>query len=300
MDTPEARYDQLTDRVGTLYDEGLQRVALDLLDAADPGLEPWSAELAHLRACLLGSLGESTEALATLQQASDAGGWWEEGILTEDDDLAALQYLPAFQRLVELSRSRRVTSQDQPLIRLPSGDADSVTRPRGVVVALHGAGQRASHAMRDWSGVLEAGYALVGVESSQLMSPMYRTWPDPVEAVKDISRALEQLPAELRGLPLIAAGFSAGGRVALNWAVEADPVPADGVVVLAPALREVPEKAQGPLSPATVLIGTEDELLEVVEAAEEQLAALGLTVERLPRLGHEFPPDFAPQLWITR
>lgn len=290
MDTPEARYDQLTDRVSTLYDEGLQQLALDLLAAADPGLEAWTAELAHLRACLLGSLGESTEALATLQRASDAGAWWEASILTDDDDLTALQYLPAFQRLVELSRSRRVAAQDAPAIALPSGN------PGGVVVALHGAGQRASHAMRDWSGVLELGYALVGVESSQLMSPMYRTWPDPAESAKDIGRALDQLPAQLRGLPLIAAGFSAGGRAALNWAVAGDPVRADGVVVLAPALRALPEKAQGLLSPATVLIGTDDDLLEVVDGAEAQLAALGLTVERLPGLGHEFPQDFADRL----
>ena len=290
METPEVRYARLTDRVGALYDEGLQRVALDLLDVADADLDPWAAELAHLRACLLGSLHETTEALATLQQASDAGGWWEESSLTEDDDLAALQHLPAFQALVELSRARRITAQDPPLIALPSVMAG------GVVVALHGAGQRASQAMSDWAGVLELGYALVGVESSQLMSPMYRTWPDPAEATKDIARALDQLPEELRGLPLIAAGFSAGGRVALNWAVGADPVPAAGAVVLAPALRALPEKAQAPLSPASILIGTEDDLLEVVDAAEQQLSTLGFTVDRLPGLAHEVPQDLAVRL----
>ncbi|MDX6264506.1 MAG: hypothetical protein QOH84_6194, partial [Kribbellaceae bacterium] len=63
METPEDRYDHLTDRISTLYDEGLQPVALDLLDAADSDLEPWAAELAHLRACLLGSIHETTEAL---------------------------------------------------------------------------------------------------------------------------------------------------------------------------------------------------------------------------------------------
>jgi predicted esterase len=310
VETPEDRYDHLTDRISTLYDEGLQPVALDLLDAADPDLEPWAAELAHLRACLLGSIHETTEALTTLQKASAAGAWWAEEILTEDDDLAALQYLPAFQQLVASSRARRVTSEDPPLIQLPSdatqadgagaprraADALGTVRPCGVVVALHGAGQRAGHAMRDWAGVLELGYALVGVESSQLMSPMYRTWPDPAEAAKDIARALDQLPTQLQGLPLIAAGFSAGGRVALNWAVEADPVPAAGVVVLAPALRGLPEKALSALSPASILIGTADDLLEVVDNAEGQLAGLGFTVDRLPGLGHEFPQDLVERL----
>jgi dienelactone hydrolase len=328
VETPEDRYDQLTDRVAALYDEGLQSVALDLLDAADSDLEPWAAELAHLRACLLGSIHETTEALTTLQQASAAGAWWAEEILTDDDDLAALQYLPAFQQLVATSRTRRVTSIDPPLVQLPErssgpapsggpgrdrqasgagvvgragetavdGQAGGEGRPCGVVVALHGAGQRARHAMRDWAGVLELGYALVGVESSQLMSPMYRTWPDPGAAAKDIARALDGLPGQLRGLPLIAAGFSAGGRVALNWAVEADPVAAAGSVVLAPALRGVPEKAQNALSPASILIGTADDLLEVVEDAEPQLAGLGFTVDRLPGLGHEFPQDLTSRL----
>ncbi|MEV6417044.1 alpha/beta hydrolase [Kribbella sp. NPDC051718] len=304
METPEDRYDRLTDRVAALYDEGLQPVALDLLDAADPDLEPWAAELAHLRACLLGSLHETTEALTSLQQASAAGAWWAEEILTEDDDLAALQYLPAFQSLVALSRDRRIASEDPPLIQLPAWPSDPAQaagagagrRACGVVVALHGAGQRARHAMRDWAGVLELGYALVGVESSQLMSPMYRTWPDPGEAAKDIARALDQLPVQLRDLPLIAAGFSAGGRVALNWAVEADPVPVSGAVVLAPALRGVPEKAKNALSPASILIGTADDLLEVVDDAGEQLAGLGFTVDRLPGLGHEFPQDLATRL----
>ena len=299
MDAPEARYDRLTDRVFALYEEGLQPVALELLAAVDPELEPWSAELAHQRACLLGSIDEPAEALRVLQEAGDAGGWWSPEIL-EDDDLAALQDLPAFQKLVALSRDRRTTPQDPPLIQLPkAAPASTGSAPTafpGVVVALHGAGQRASHAMRDWAGVLELGYALVGVESSQLMSPMYRTWPDPAIAREDIARALAQLPDELRGLPLIAAGFSAGGRVALDWALTGQPEQAAGVVVLAPALRELPAEAHGALQPATVLIGTEDDLIEVVDEAADQLAALGLTIHKVPALGHEFPDDLTVHL----
>lgn len=290
MDNPEGRYDRLIDRASALYEEGLQAVALDLMADLDPELEPWSAELAHLRACLLVTIGEPAEALRVLQEASDAGGWWDEAILTEDDDLAALQDLPAFKTLVALSRDRRTTAQDPPLIELPASSVG------GVVVALHGAGLRASHAMRDWAGVLDLGYALVGVESSQLMSPMYRTWPDPAIAREDIARALAQLPEELRGLPLIAAGFSAGGRVALDWALTGQPERAAGVVVLAPALRELPTEAQGPLSPATILIGTEDDLLEVVDEAAAQLTAFGLTIQKLPALGHEIPADLTEHL----
>jgi len=137
---------------------------------------------------------------------------------------------------------------------------------------------------------------VAGVESSQLMWPRYRTWRDQEAAEGDLRRALEQLPEELRDLPLIAAGFSAGGRVALDWALTGRPVSLAGVVVLAPALRDLPAEAQGSLAPARIVIGTGDELLEVVDEAGERLSALGFSIERVPGLTHEFPADFAARL----
>ncbi len=294
MDNAEARYDQLIDDAAALYEQGQSESALQLMDAVEAelgaGLEPWSAELAHLRACLLGTLDRADDALQVLVTACAAGAWWHEQILTEDDDLAALQDLPAFQEIVQTSRVRHTSDPVPPLIELPAPGRPVVR----VVVALHGAGLRAGHAAREWAEVLEDGAALVCVESSQLMSPMYRTWPDRAKAVEDIAAALEHLPAELRGLPMIAAGFSAGGRAALDWALTGQPVPVAGVVVLGPALRELPETAHSALSPAVVLIGTDDELVEVVDEAAGQLTAFGLTIVKLPGLGHEFPADFGP------
>jgi hypothetical protein len=50
------------------------------------------------------------------------------------------------------------------------------------------------------------------------------------------------------------------------------------------------------LSPAKILIGTADDLLEVVEGAAEQLSTLGLEIERVPGPGHEFPQGFGSWL----
>ncbi len=290
MNLAEDRYDALTDEVAALYDAGRQADALALMDAAGE-LTPWAAELAHLRACLLGSLDRPDEALAVLRQATDHGAWWAESILTEDDDLAGLQQLPGFEEVLTRSRDRRTTDPTLPLIHLPgAGGEDGQASATRVVVALHGAGQRATHAARDWAPVLDLGCALVCVESSQLMSPMYRTWPDPEAAREDIARALTHLPDELQDLPLIAAGFSAGGRAALDWALTGLPQPADGVLVLAPALRTLPPTAANSLSPATILIGSDDDLLETVTAAP--LEALGLETRILPAEGHQVPAGF--------
>lgn len=292
VDTPDSRYNDLSDRLFTLYFEGRQRVALELLAKPDPDLEPWSAELAHFAACMHGSLDEPAAALQVLQTASDAGAWWEPSTLTDEEDLEALQSLTEFQELVALSATRRNSEPIPAIIQLPTG----VVRAGGVVVALHGAGQAAARAATDWAEVLKLGYALVCVESSQRMSPMYRTWPERDRAIEDIGRALDELPAELRGLPLIAAGFSAGGRAALDWALTASPVPAAGVIVVGPALRELPAEAHGTLSPAVVLVGADDELLEIVDEAADRLTGFGLTIDRVPGLEHAFPQDFAQRL----
>jgi dienelactone hydrolase len=285
-----ARYDELNDRVFALYEAGRYDEALRVLDTESAGLEDWIAELAQVRACVLAVNGDADGALRALRDASAAGAWWRPEILTEDDDLAALRGRAEFERLV--ARSGALASDDvvPALVELP--DRSAV----GVVVALHGAGQTAEHARTAWRAVLDRGHALVCIQSSRRMSPRYRTWPDPEQARADIARALVDLPVALGGLPVVAAGFSAGGRVALDWALTATPTPVNGVLALAPALRQLPPAATGKLSPATVWVGTADDLLEVVDEAAEQLTAFGCTIERLPGLGHTFPPDFGDLL----
>ncbi|MEU8225856.1 phospholipase [Kribbella sp. NPDC048915] len=286
------RYDALVDGVEELYEQGRYGEAVALMDSESGGLEAWQAELAHLKACVLGAGGDTDGALRVLRDASAEGAWWVPDILLDDDDLAGLRGRPEFDEMVAVSGARASGDPVPALVDVPEQLA-------GVVFALHGAGQTAEHARRDWAGVLERGYALVCVTSSHRMSPRYRTWPDREQAAADIAAALDrwqamtslQLPRE--GLPLVAAGFSAGGRAALDWALTGRPVPVDGVLAMAPALRELPTDRPS-LSPATVWIGTDDGLLEVVDAAADQLD--GFTIERVPGLGHAFPPDFAQRL----
>ncbi|HEY3560399.1 MAG TPA: alpha/beta hydrolase [Kribbella sp.] len=284
-----ARYDELDGRVYALYEAERYDEALQALDAGSDGLEDWMAELALLRACLLAVSGHPDRALHVLEDASASGAWWLPEILTDDDDLEALRGRPEFGKLLAVSAERVSDDVVPALIDVPD-------QPQGVVVALHGAGQTAAHAQRDWAGVLERGHALVSVQSSRRMSPKYHSWPDRDQAIADIARALAQLPAELQGLPVVAAGFSAGGRAALDWALTAEPSPAAGVLVLAPALRELPDTAAGKLTPATIWIGADDDLLEVVEPMADRLAAFGCTIEQLPGLGHAFPVGFGAQL----
>ncbi|GAA1609939.1 hypothetical protein GCM10009742_70740 [Kribbella karoonensis] len=281
------RYDELSDRVYALYEVEAYDEALEVLRTESTGLEPWRAELAQVEACLLAVRGDADEALRVLREASADGAWWAPEVLADDDDLEALRGRPEFEELLAVSGSRAADDVVPALVDVPD-------RPRGVVVALHGAGQTAAHARADWSAVLDHGYALVCVESSRRMSPMYRTWPDRAQAAADIARALVGLP-DLDG-PVLAAGFSAGGRAALDWALTATPAPVSGVLALAPALRELPDAAANPLSPATIWIGTGDDLREVVDEKAAALTAFGCTIAPIPGLGHAFPDRFGELL----
>jgi predicted esterase len=289
-------YGALSDAVFTLYAAGRQREALALLAGAGPELLAWRSELAHLGACLHGSLGERDAAMATLAEAHAAGGWWDPEILVGDDDLSSLAGLPEFAALVESSRARWSRANAEPdrtgdRLALPSGPA------RGLVVALHGAEEDADDAMAAWGSATELGLAVLAVRSSQRTSPSYRSWPDQERAGAEISGALATLPADLRDLPVIATGFSAGGRVALTWALSETPSTVAGVFVVAPAVRGGWRQTSAhALEPALLLVGEDDDLHDDVVAAGRTLAASGFGVDVVAGLGHRFPDDFAERL----
>jgi len=266
------------------FDDGLAR-----LDSAPEELEAWQAELAYHRACLLGASGAPDAALAALQTASTAGGWWDPAVLRDEDDLAALRGRADFEELVATSAPR--WEDGQRLDR--SGDIllEATGPPRGLLVALHGAEEDASDAAHAWGVAREVGLAVLAVRSSRRTSPSYRTWGPDALSSPDLADALATHGVE-PDAPLYVAGFSAGGRIAIDWSLRRQPVPVTGVIAVAPALttEALPSAAPGPaLDPARILVGSEDDLLEDVLAVGESLAGAGFRVDVLDGVGHEVP-----------
>lgn len=291
-------YRELSDTVFRLHAAHRLREALELLTVPPHELRPWRAELAHLRACLHGSLGEHDQALDVLVDAHAAGSWWDPRILVEDDDLSGLWHVPAFDLLVASSREQwqqanATTDRTGDRVALPDN------APRGLLVALHGAEEDADDAMEAWGRATLQGFAVLAVRSSQRTSPSYRSWPDPQRATLEVAEAHALLPGHVRALPTVAAGFSAGGRVALHWALTGDPLPVAGVVAVAPAAstdRLPSHAAQTPLRPALLVVGSQDELSGDVAAIGRELASHGFVVDVVPGLGHAFPDDFGTRL----
>jgi dienelactone hydrolase len=298
---PARSYRELNEQVFRLYAHGRQEDALRLIETADDALVPWRAELAYLCACLHGSLGRPGRALGALEAAAADGAWWDPAVLEDDDDLAGARDLPAFGPLLEVVSERWRAAHahlDRGGDRLATPDGPA----RGVLVALHGAEEDADDAMAAWGVAGESGYAVLAVRSSQRTSPNYRTWPDGERAAQEVAQAHAGLPDDLRMLPVVAAGFSAGGRIALRWALTDEPFAAAGVIAVAPAITVdgLPASISDRLTPARLLVGGDDDLGDDVMAVWGRLKSVGFTLDVVPGLGHAFPADFPSRLtaWL--
>ena len=290
--TPLARYRAVNDAVFRLYDDGDHAEALALIAAHAEDLADWDSELAVLAACLHGRLDDPRSALDALAGAADRGGWWDPRLLAEDDDLAALRDLEGYDDLLALSRDRWRRAHEA---TDRSGDVVVAhDEPIGLLVALHGAEEDAGDAAAAWGPVAAAaGLTLLAVRSSQRSSPRYRSWPDPVRARSEVLEAWSRLPAAERHRKVVLAGFSAGGRVALQLALDPQQLqpPVAAVLAVAPAIGpdDLPTGAER--RSGAVWVGADDDLLPRVEAARPRLEPAGITVEVLPGCGHVVPPD---------
>lgn len=285
------RYRSVNDEVFQRYDDGDFAGALEVVTAARDELAAWDAELALLSACLLGRLDQPDRALAELHDAAARGGWWDPGVV-DDDDLAPLRGRPGYDDLLATSERRWRTANAHPD---RSGDVvEHVPDPRSVLVALHGAEEEATDAALVWGPVAaQAGAALLAVRSSQRTSPRYRSWPDPARAAQEVLDAWSRLPENLRRLPVVVAGFSAGGRVALQLALgaSADAPTYAAVLAVAPAAGPDDLPAASGFVRGRVWIGADDDLLARVEGARTLLEAAGVDVEVVDGLGHAVPDD---------
>jgi len=282
-------YLAIVDDVFTAYAEGRFDDGLARLESAPDELEAWQAELAYHRACLLGASGAPDAALTALQSAAAAGGWWDPDVLGDEDDLSALRGRADFEELVTSSAGR--WKRGQSLDR--SGDIRLAAAgpARGLLVALHGAEEDASDAVRAWGAAREVGLEVLAVRSSRRTSPNYRTWGPDAASASDLADALATHGVDT-GEPLYVAGFSAGGRIAIDWALRGQPTRVAGVIAVAPAIttEALPPVASAPvLDPAHILVGSEDDLLDDVLAVGESLAGAGFRVDVLDGVGHEVP-----------
>jgi len=312
----DSAFNALLTQAYGLYRQGEYASALDLITRQADHFPERGQTLYFWRMA-----GDTPLALRLLAEALEAGHWYPERQLRQDEDLRPLQGLPEFERLAETSRQRYATAQalaKPELLVLPPAPA-ATGEPLPLLLALHGNMNTAAAsadfpgprgvARAGWRPATQWGWLVALPQSSQVGGPDAYVWDDRDWAGREVqghyaSLAAQYLVDRARG---VLAGFSLGGETAI-WLALTAAIPARGFIAVAPGgpMTRQPD-AWAPLieaSPARGLRGClvlgEQDVPNcengLVLAALLHARGIPCEVEVHPDLGHDFPPGFAHSL----
>ena len=280
------------------YGEGKYLDALNVTEQLAVEFPDETATTSFWRVCLLSRAGRTDDALRAMSKALEQGLWWSEGQLRADEDLASLQGLPDFERMVTECRTRHAAAQrdSKPdvLVRLPEGEP-----PYPLLIALHARGGSPERDIRNWMPVLQMGWMLAMPQSSQLGSPNSYVWDDMqtarTEVIALVQKLLEEHPIDKARV--ILAGLSQGGALAIQMCLS-NLLPACGFLSVAPGriavetLEELIPSARG--KRGYLVVGGRDYRYEMTTQMHASLNQHGIPceLENHPEMGHAFPKDF--------
>jgi predicted esterase len=269
-----------------------------------PELFPQRGLMYHWKMCLAARANDPDLALLAFKEALAAGYSYPAALIREDDDLASLQGIPAYEELATLSLRRfaEVESETRPeLLILPPAKTGSDQLP--LLLGLHGNAQNARLAANDWQSILEQGWLLACVQSSQLLLSDAYAWNDLDRGTTDVQRLYQLLNTKDRIDPgrTVLGGFSAGGGLAIHLAVTGA-IKARGFLVVGPYLRDL-ERLKPYLDTAAasglrgyIVMGLQEppEGQEIIRNISALLNSHGIPceIEEHPEIAHAFPADF--------
>jgi predicted esterase len=292
-------FDQLRDKLMSLYTAGDYAAALELVEQNEADFPEQSARTTFWKICLLSREGRLKEALATLRQGLQDGMWWDESQFA-DTDLDPLRDLPEFKDLVaESARSweqGRKHIKREHLLLLPEAPSSA---PYPLLVALHGRNGDKESNLEQWDVARRLGWAVLSAQSTQPLYPGSYCWDDPVTGLEDILFYLDQT-WEAHAIDrerILIGGFSQGGGLAIYAALSAK-LPVRGFIGGATWWAEVESLA--PLATGVknlrgyFICGGKDHTLERAREIQALLERhnISFSEEFHPDLGHEFPADF--------
>ena len=296
----------------------LRTAAFDLLAAGDyrgvlplaleaEALYPAKGEAPFWLACVHCRLGDTEGALAALRAGLARGHYWPADWLLEDDDLEPLRGRPELEAILRESAAARSAGSGagalEPVVLDPSGATDGGATPAALVLAFHGWGQDADELALHWRAAAACGFAVIVPRSSQQPTPGFFVWDDRETALAEVAaqfrRACGAVSDGAAAPPLLLAGFSQGGGLAVDLAIDAEPAPCVGFLAVAAGTEDL-VVPPGPdrLAPAAarglrgrLLVGDRDEALSGAHALAEAGARAGLSwaLTVRPGAGHEMP-----------
>ena len=313
---PPRRFQPMRAAVLRLVEAGDCRGALPLALEAQAAF-PAHGEVPFWLACIHCRLGDSAAALAALRAGLARGHYWPGDWLLGDDDMAPLRGSLELKAVVRESERARAAAARPGVLRPvgldppgppgpPGGVAETAASPRAVVVALHGWGQDAEEFALHWQAAVENGFRVLVPRSSQQPTPGFFVWDDRETARADVTAQLRSAPGSGqrrtsadRVPPLLTAGFSQGGGLAVDLAIDADPVTSVGFLAVAAGaedLAALPDRDRLVAAAARglrgrLLVGDRDDALAGAGALSDAAVGAGLACSLTirPGAGHEMP-----------
>ncbi len=235
---PELTYNQLVNRVVKLYHQGKFLEAYELVTVNAGKVKGNQAQIFNFRFCLACRSGRHGLALNIMKDAViDHGYWYAYDNLITDDDLAPLRDIPEFKRMAEICKGReaeaRSTSRPEMDIAVPQ-----VEGPTTLLMVLHGNEEDNQIARSQWVGPEGPCCLMAFPRSSQIGFSGAYYWNDVELGVSEVRSHLRDLRQYFPVQSVVLAGFSAGARVALHLALEAEN-DVQGLILIAPWLPDL-------------------------------------------------------------
>ena len=290
-----------------LYARQAYAEALALVETSLPAFPERHTELITWQICMKSRLGNTQDAIHTLSNAIQTSTyWWRTSALRQDPDLAALQDITEYQRLVSVCEERQASalkhSRPERLVFAPPARRARTKYP--LLITLHGWGASAQLEAPHWQGLARQGWLVAVLRSSQQFADGMYNWDDDKRARREVRAHYKALCADFPVDPrrVVLAGFSQGGGRALNMAITRA-IPARGFIGLGPYLDEIDTLAPTlpphiPNLRAYLIAGAEEQDEGMFAKVEALCAGTGVPFcqEIIPAIGHEYPSDFAPIL----
>lgn len=297
-------YNEMRNDMFMLYQAERFQDALDLLLKESPRFSDRYHDTLYYAMCLNGRLGKQVEAIRYFREAIEQIGHWygPQQLLETDDDLKLIWDQSEFQRLRTLSlerydKARKETKPEREMV-MP----EKTSGPLPLVIALHGNTGNAATSLDRWRPVVEDGYLLASIRSSQIVAPNSYVWNDFDIAKQELATHYSEIRDEysIDTKRVVIGGFSMGGGFAL-WSVINDIIPATGFIGMGPYIAEpdawypLIDGKKGSNLRGFILIGDQDTgCLPGAQQIKDKMDKVGLPCEFELRegLGHDVPNDF--------
>jgi predicted esterase len=304
MTDPAPTFEAFLNRFLALYQQGAYGQALHMIETDGSRFPENLAQIMAWQVAMLSRLERVDKAVQVLQSAEALGFWYHEQALLHDPDFAALRSHPLFSGLVERMAARRQAAIPQ---MLPTRQviAPTLPGPRPLFLALHGNFANLNMTVPFWRPLVEQGWTLAALQSSQ------PGWASDIFVWDDVSKSLAEIKEQYADLlrtaavdpqAVIAGGFSMGAAIAVRMAL--DPAFSLRGIIAHEAwftdesLAELEQAAAAaPQSSARVLLiaGQENgEYVGIARQVQNLLAVRGIPCRVMlssnPR--HGFPPEF--------